>query len=149
MEPLSGTITAVLAALRVAKEAATKLKSAELSEKLQEVYDLVGGVRHHLFNLEDENRRLQRENEELKSIKEMDKQMVREGEIYYRLVDGNKTGPFCPLCWDADRKVVGTQLLGNGRYVCNIHKVSFANPGRETSGVAFAVARPSIWNEKF
>ena len=79
MEPLSGTITAVLAALRVAKEAATKLKSAELSEKLQEVYDLVGGVRHHLFNLEDENRRLQRENEELKSIKEMDKQMVGEG----------------------------------------------------------------------
>ena len=85
MEPLSGTITAVLAALRVAKEAATKLKSAELSEKLQEVYNLVGDVRHHLFNLEDENRRLQRENEELKSIKEMDKQMVREGEICYRL----------------------------------------------------------------
>ena len=85
MEPVSGTVTAVLAALRVAKEAATKLKSSELSEKLQEVYDLVGDVRHHLFNLEDENRRLQRENEELKSIKEMDKQMVREGEICYRL----------------------------------------------------------------
>jgi hypothetical protein len=39
VEPISGTLTAALATLRVAKAAAKKLKNTELSEKLKEVYE--------------------------------------------------------------------------------------------------------------
>jgi regulator of replication initiation timing len=149
MEPISATLAAALATLRVATEAAKKLKNKELSEELQEIYDRFAEIRLHLFNLEDENRRLQRENEELKSTKEIEKQMTREGEVYYRTADGKKTGPFCPLCWDADRKLVGTQLLGNGRHICNIHKVPFANPGHETSEFGGFAGGPSIRDKIF
>ena len=149
MEPVSSTVTAVLATLRVAREAAKQLKSTELSEKLQEVHELVADLRQHLFNLEDENRRLQSENEGLRSTKEIEEQMSYEGEVYFRTADGKKTGPYCPLCWDADRKLVRTQLASDRRHFCNLHKVSFSNPGHETSNIAIAIGGPSIWDKQF
>jgi hypothetical protein len=125
MEPVSATVSAALASLRLAKEMAKNLKQTDISEKLQEVYDLVADMRHQIFNLEDESRRLQRENEQLRDDKEVEKQLVFEQGVYWRVVNGKRDGPFCPYCRDADKKLVHTENLGGGTRWCDIHKRYF------------------------
>jgi len=125
MEPVSGTISAALASLRLAKEMAKNLKQTAISEKVQEVYDLVAEMRHQIFDLEDETRRLQRENEELKREREIENQLVFEHGVYWRKADGKRLGPFCPYCWDADRRLVHTEHLDGARHYCLLHKREF------------------------
>lgn len=86
-------MSAALAALRLAKEVAKNRKDADLSEKLQDAYDRIADIRHQIFSLEDENRSLGRENEELKESLRFKGELVFDGQLYWRVVDGDQQGP--------------------------------------------------------
>jgi hypothetical protein len=129
MEPtsISATLTATLAALKALTELAKKTKNAELSRKLQELYDLVFVLQQSLLNSDEEIRRLKQENEDLKSTKEIESQLNFDGKVYWRTVNSQKLGPFCPNCWHdlKSRQLVPLQHQGGGGYYCTIHKQQF------------------------
>jgi len=148
VEPISALISTLVSTLQAAATIAKRIRNKELQEKLDQVYELVSHLRHQLFNLEDENRALQQQIKELKSTKEIESQLNIDGEVYYRSVDGVSSGPYCPLCWDDKKVLIRTQVANDGRHICNLHNKSFANPGKQTSLIAF-VGKPAWWDEKF
>ena len=55
MEPISSAVTTFLATFRVLREMAKQRKLADVSEKLQEVYEAFLGIQRQISSLEDEN----------------------------------------------------------------------------------------------
>jgi hypothetical protein len=139
MEITTGISTA-LGTLRVLREMAKERRQADVDEKLQVVYEVVFNIQHQMFGLEDEARRLRAENEQLKSTKELEAQLAFDGKVYWRTVDNNKTGPFCPNCWHdlKGRQLMPLQHLGGQDYYCSKCKTEF----RRSSAAAFVAGRP-------
>lgn len=82
-----------------------------------------------LEGLEDENRRLAKENDDLRKELKRRKELEREGNAYYLLEnDGSKTGPLCPKCYKDDGLVFALAKNSRGKVVCTVC-------GREYSGV--------------
>src|SRR5436309_15623135 len=130
MEPISGTITAVLAAVRTVKEEVKQRRATDLAEKLQsEVYDRIADIRHQIFALEDENRRLTKQNEDLQDTKKLESELEFDGEVYWSVVEGKKQGPYCPNCWHdpQHRQLVPLQhqSISSRSFHCTIHKINF------------------------
>ena len=147
MELTSGSLTAALATLRTLREIAKKFKQLDIDEKLQTVYDALFEAQHEMFSLEDEVRRLRVENEQLRSIKDIESQLAFDGKVYWRTIDDQKTGPFCPNCWhrEKNRQLVPLQHLGGNDYFCTIDKTEF----RRSPGVAFGVVGPRPYPGQF
>jgi hypothetical protein len=126
MEP-SSAVTTFLAIFRVVKEMAKQRKLADVSEKLQELYAAFIDIQHQISTLDDENRRLQGECEQLKNIKDIESQLRFDGKVYWRTLENNRTGPFCPNCWhhEHNRRLVPLQHLGEQDYICSIDKTEF------------------------
>jgi hypothetical protein len=126
MEP-SSAVTTFLATFRVLREMAKQRKLADVSEKLQEIFEAFLDVQRQISNLDDENRRLRDECGQLKSIKDIESQLTFDGKVYWRTVENNKTGPFCPNCWhhENNRRLVPLQHQGEQDYFCSIDKTEF------------------------
>ena len=129
MEPISGTITAVLATVRTVKEAIKERKAADLAEELQGVYDRIADMRHQIFAVEDENRRLKKQLEDLQDTKKLESELEFDGVVYWRVVEGKKQGPYCPNCWHdpEHRQLVPLQhqSISSRSFHCTIHKINF------------------------
>jgi hypothetical protein len=56
-------------------------------------------------------------------------------EVYWRKTEDGYDGPYCPMCWDADHKVIRLGSLGivpssrgmMARYYCAFHSVASFN----------------------
>lgn len=126
-DPISTAITAVQATLRVISEIAKRMRDAELSDRLQDAYDRLADLRREAFNLQDENRRLTQENQELRAKRVREDEMEFDGLVWWRKISGQKTGPFCPTCWTESNHERLHNLLhkGGGAYYCTIHRERF------------------------
>ena len=72
-------------------------------------------LREQVYDLEDENRMLKRENSELRERLAARKKLERIGGAYYVLEDdGSKTGPVCPHCYIEDGLVMILEGSANG-----------------------------------
>lgn len=89
-------------------------------------------------------------------IKELETQISRSkdvrfnGTIYYTVENGKEDGPFCPVCYDKERKLVrlhdGRQRVAQARWLCLVCNAVFepVGPQRqfpETLGEAL----PGAW----
>ncbi len=87
---------------------------------------------------EESNRQLRAEIVALKDAQTVRDSLVFGDEVYLRRrADGSLEGPFCPACWDIDRKLVRLKLdyIGNyagaaqgiacRKYDCIVHKISY------------------------
>ena len=104
-------------------------KAADLAEELQGVYDRIADMRHQIFALEDENRRLTKQNENLQDTKKLESELEFDGEVYWRVVEGKKQGPYCPNCWHdpEHRQLVPLQhqTISSRSFHCTIHNINF------------------------
>lgn len=147
MEPISSAVTAFLATFRVLREMAKQRKLSDVSGKLQEVYEAFLDVQRQISSLDDENLRLRGECEQLKNIKDIESQLTFDGKVYWRTIENNKTGPFCPNCWhhENNRRLVPLQHLGGQDYFCSIDKTEF----RRSSAFGGFSGGPSRFSGEF
>lgn len=107
-----------------------KLTSEQILEQLVALQDRLVDVNTALADADDENRRLKREIEDLKAQLQR-RQFLREN---YEFRDnmvwnrGAREGPYCPVCFEADDKLVHLQDLGDQCYDCTIHRQTFCPP---------------------
>lgn len=81
--------------------------ATEIEEKqqLNEVYDVLIGLKQSVAELEDDNRALKNQNQELQEQLSLRQAMVRQGDNNYFYQEGDEV-PFCPVCWEKDGKPV-------------------------------------------
>jgi hypothetical protein len=99
----------------------------EISARLLELQDLMLDARIALSEAQEEKTRLENQIAELSRMAEFGKQFKSAYGVYW-----HEFYPYCPTCWDVDRKPV--RLAGPSRepsggpfenWTCPFHKVSF------------------------
>jgi hypothetical protein len=148
------SITAGLAATKAALDV-TKIVMDKLNRPQVDVHDVrmqiqemlihvvnaqiaLGDAQSSLHSAEESNRELRAEIVALKDAQAVRESLIFGDEVYLRRkADGTLEGPFCPACWDIDRKLVRLKLdyIGNyagsvqgiscRKYDCIVHKISY------------------------
>lgn len=100
--------------LKDAKNLATGANDLQLKSVLLDIQDQV-------YGLQEENRNLRIENEDLKNIKLLDSDLEFKNGYYTRKFDNRN---FCSKCWDLNNKLISTNETNIGQYcpVCNSWK---------------------------
>lgn len=68
--------------------------------------------------LREQANRLESENVALKRQKEISRSLSYEIGVYFNELDGEREGPFCTRCWDADNKLVRLAVQKSGIAQC-------------------------------
>lgn len=86
---------------------------------LEKLYD----ARQELLNLQQENIQLRKENDELKQQSQIQHELKFYKNLYRRIKDGIRSGPYCVKCWDGDKNLVRLHEYGHDEYLeCKICK---------------------------
>jgi hypothetical protein len=129
------TVTAALGAVKTISEIAKNVNNAELTQKIIELQNSILALQQQLFEMQTENLTLKQEKRELQDVIAKGQELVFAAEAYWRKTDGAYDGPYCPMCWDADHRVIrlgslGVVSLSRGiiaRYYCAFHRVASFN----------------------
>lgn len=100
---------------------------AELIKKYNdhELYEKIVSLREEILLIREENIELK---EKLKSIEksiELNDELIKDGNRYFKISDSEKKQPYCLTCWDVDRKLVSLIVQGSSlgtTILCNICK---------------------------
>lgn len=124
-----GSIGTALASIKTAadlakiiKDSSSSLEQAEVKFKLAE---LVGALAEAKMDIASIQEVLIKKDEELSSLQA---QLEIKGKIiwekpYYFLVEGtSKEGPYCPTCYDNNKKLIRLQDQTNGIWGCQVCK---------------------------
>lgn len=96
-----------LETVKAAGDAIEALRSAEANAKFAD-------VRMEMAKLAEENARLREELLALREKAGLREQMTARDNLYWRSTGTGEDGPFCPTCWDGDKKAV--RLVDEDRY---------------------------------
>lgn len=106
------------------KDLIKKGATLEAQEKIMELRVLI-------VNLQQENISLKNENKALIEELDIKGKMQFDGSVYWlkhkNEANGNKDGPFCPACFDKDKKSIRLQHIKGDGYIeaywsCNVCK---------------------------
>jgi hypothetical protein len=91
----------------------------------QELYQHIVDLREQILGLREENLQLRERNNALETTANIQEELVRDGNLYFRKDDPKKEHPYCVPCWDYDRKLIGllnarNKLTGEAGYECRI-----------------------------
>jgi hypothetical protein len=118
---ITGTISGVVGLLKEALPLAKKAGNRELNEKLADLQGRILDIQTQLIELANENRNLTERTRELEQAAEIGKKLVYEGSVYWLPKGEGKEGPFCPNCWDDQRKLIHlTPGATKGTYLCGV-----------------------------
>jgi hypothetical protein len=102
------TITAGLSATKTGFDLIKSLREAlgkqevnpgDIQARLVELQSLMLDAQRSLADADEENRLLKAQNQELKRMSSLGNEFVFEEGVYWR-----ERSPYCPICWDIDRK---------------------------------------------
>jgi hypothetical protein len=118
--PIAEGIAAAKGALDVSKLALDllrrpKIDGEEVRNRLIEMQDLIFSAQRALGDAEQENRDLRRQLENSKRMADFGKDFTLAEGLYWR-----DKYPYCPTCWDVDRKPV---RLGGPVYDINVGEI--------------------------
>jgi hypothetical protein len=101
--------------------------AAELAKSLGNIdfYSQIVDLKDQVLELRDENRELKEQNRRLRDSGEIDAELERSGNLYYRPTSDPaiKPGPFCMTCWDTDRILVNVSLEAGYAKCCKCRQV--------------------------
>ena len=105
-----------------------KVDAGEISARLQELQDLMLDARTALADAAEEKSNFEAKIIELTRMADFGKDFELEEGVYWR----DKV-PYCPICWDVQRKPVRlsgpdnfpTGFVGTMNWSCSIHKANF------------------------
>ncbi len=124
---LSGAKTA-LDLLKLVRESAGSLKTAEMQSKLADAIVALSDVRIQLADLQDVLRDKDALIARLESSLEEQRTVIRVNDAYYRVgEDGKHHGPpFCMRCWEEDKKLRSLSNPGiGGHTLCPVCKAPY------------------------
>lgn len=104
-----------------------KLTPDEMKDYLDTIQDKLVDVKTALADADDERRALLKRIEELERYAEIGKAFISAHGVFWY-----EGFPYCPTCWNVDRKPVrlgGPKPIGSGQnhaWTCPIHKLDFA-----------------------
>lgn len=118
----ASAIAAVKAAASIAKEAG----------KL-ELYEKILDLRDQLMQADDENRALRRRVDELEEQLRWKERLVFRYNVYWgRADEDDPEWPYCPRCWDAERKAIRLVKTATKDYVeCRNCKTGFMTKAKQ------------------
>lgn len=91
---------------------AQQLGSMEIQQKVIELQSQV-------LELQETVQTLRKENDELKSVEQIDDELVLDDNAYWhKTAPESRQGPFCMTCWDANRKKVRLVVRRDGLMTC-------------------------------
>ncbi len=119
-------------------------------EKGTELRNQVIQLQSQLLELQSELLSFQQENADLRAkVSQAEKALQPDGKpvydenVYWLERDGQRDGPYCPTCYDADRRFIRLNPgATKGTYSCCFHKASFRTGEYEqpTSAIAAGVS---------
>lgn len=100
----------------------------EVIQRLLEIQGLLLHARSALADADEEKSELNRQVVELRRMADLGKDFVRKFGVYWHELD-----PYCPVCWDVDRKPVrlagpkdNPRQAGHQDWDCPIHKSAYS-----------------------
>jgi hypothetical protein len=135
----SGALSSITGLIKVANET----KNFDWTNKLIEVQQRIIELQNAYTTLQDLNRQLAEENRQLKEQKELESRLMFDNGVYWRAarvqdeISGEwiteisdehpPSGPYCPSCWDLDRKLIRLQVWSSQKssaldFYCPHHK---------------------------
>ncbi|MDO9465541.1 MAG: hypothetical protein Q7J67_09635 [bacterium] len=94
---------------------------AELIKKYndQDLYQRIVDLRDEIFALREKNLNLKEELRVIKADRDVEAQLTKERNVYFRVdPNGTRSGPYCMMCWDSDRKLVNLTQEDGGYTWC-------------------------------
>lgn len=124
----------LLDAINRALYAVENLKTAEAKQAM-------ATVRMEGAKLAEENAVLRAEIKSLNEAVRLESVMELRHDVYWEQTATEEKGPYCPACWDGQRKPVRLLELDENRWICSVcNKTRFKPGGRERSSAAAAAA---------
>lgn len=99
-------------------EATKKLKDRKIMELVINVETSLLEFQSEFDQLRERTANLEKENEALKMQKEISRHLSYELGVYFNTMHGEREGPFCTRCWDADYKLVRLAVQKSGIAQC-------------------------------
>ncbi len=148
------SLPTALGALKTAADLGTHLRNLlkqneqlpvnEILARLIEMQDLITDGRSSIIDFQeelmtknDEIRQIKSEIDALNDRKRIDSEMEHDGYVFWRIIDGKRTGPFCPPCWRRDNTLLPLKHVPgtyggshpSRRYDCPFHQVFLVPTG--------------------
>ncbi len=133
-------ITALSTASKSITAIAKGANNADLNKRVIELQSLIFQLQGVHEKQQDEIRDLKETIRHLERTSQIQQELVFEESVYWRPRDGKRDGPFCPNCWDLDKKLVRLNSTGEqGFFRCPIHKHPFYTAEYRDPGESFAI----------
>ena len=114
-------IAAALAGIKVALEIVTAIRGmdkafnqAELKGKIVDLMDALVEAKSQVVSIQEEIAEKDRTIRELGEQLSLKEKMKYEKPYYWVFKDNKKEGPFCPKCWDSEKKQIHVILHTGG-----------------------------------
>lgn len=124
MDPLT-TTTSVLTSIKTAtdiakllKNADTSLEKAELKLKLAELIEALAEAKLQTANIKEGISEKNKTIKELEGKLNLQSTMQFQKPFYWCIEGEKKDGPFCPQCWDNNKKKIRLKDYRNGCWSC-------------------------------
>jgi hypothetical protein len=123
---------------------AGQIRVEDVAPKIGEIYDYIIDSKVALYDAQEEVNTLRTQLEALSEYQQIDSELKHDGYVFWRVLEEETTGPFCPYCWRKDEKLIplthtpGTYSFGDDtpsqRYECFFHKMFLVPAGVGTRG---------------
>jgi regulator of replication initiation timing len=99
-----------------------------------DLYEQVFNMRTEMLEMQEANKKLKEENEELTSKLKIKEEIIPKNDCYWINKNGQEDGPFCSKCFDDDSKLMRLHYSGeDGYYICpKCENGVYAKPGLKT-----------------
>ena len=103
---LFGGATSAFKTLKEGANAIREAKNLELYERMLAVYGDVMELAEKNRELVEENHALKQQLKAYQQEQEIAGELQHHDNAYWRTKDGERDGPFCMRCWDANKKLI-------------------------------------------
>lgn len=110
---------------RIIKDSSTSLKDAEAKYKAAELMSALADTKTELANVQEALQGQQRQIRELSEQLKFAGNMEFERPFYWNKSGDQKDGPFCPGCWDHNKKAIRLHGYNDNWWRCTVCKDTF------------------------
>jgi hypothetical protein len=108
-------VNVIITSLKNLHELSEKERYAEVKKGIADMSAQLSDMKIAAYEIKDENTELKEEIKRLKSLSE--RELTKKNGLYY---DKDGDGPYCPTCWDNDKRIVLMgKLTSDMPYVCS------------------------------
>ena len=92
------------------------IKGDEIIGRIGEICDHIVDSKEALIEAGNEIQALKDQLRVFNDRKQIDNELYHDGRVYWRTHENKRTGPYCPFCWDKDKRLVTLTLIHEGNF---------------------------------